>query len=354
MLIGTDRNIFADESAVRTRIAQFGSKYADGLDSVVFSTRAHGVKDAKELAPGVHAYPTNSRSRFLYGWDAIHIARHLPRPDIISAQDPFETGLTAFFVARHFGIPLVVEMHTDFLAPSFAKHSLLNRFRVILAGFVLRRAQGGYMVSERIKKQVQQRYHLTIPLRVSPIHVDTERFALIQHTPHPRFKTALLWVGRLEKEKNPMLALNALARAHQANFGVGLTFVGSGQLTEYLKKQVHILGLDEQVEFVGAVSDVAPYYAHADLLLVTSEYEGYGMALIEALAAGVPVLSTDVGVAREAGATIAEGDYAEALCTWLKGSRSRGVLTLHPYANEEAYFAHVLADYESIAQSIHA
>ena len=225
------------------------------------------------------------------------MAKSLPRPDIISAQDPFETGLAALLIARHFKVPFAVEMHTDFCSPAFARHSLLNRLRVILAGFVLRRAAGGYAVSERIKEDIYKKYHAAAQFSVLPIYIDTKRFTLIQRIPHPRFKIALLWVGRFEKEKNPMRALDALKRARREGFDVGLTFVGSGALEKILKERTHAFGLDEYVEFVGSVLNVPPYYAQADLLLVTSEYEGYGMALVEALAAGVPVLATDVGIA---------------------------------------------------------
>jgi glycosyltransferase involved in cell wall biosynthesis len=346
MLIGTDRALFAPGSAVRERIARFATEHTDALDSIVFAKRTHGV-EAQKFGQNAHAYPTNSRSRLLYGWDALRIARHLPRPDAVSAQDPFETGLAAYFIARYFKVPLMVEMHTDFVAPSFARHSWLNRARVIIAGFVLRRASGGYAVSEKIKTAVLKRYDLAAPIDVLPIYVDTSRFDSLTHVPHPRFKVALLWVGRMEEEKNPMLALRALVAARQQKFDIGLTFVGDGSLMKSLKTEARESGVEEWVEFAGHVPDVSPYYAHADLLLVTSTYEGYGMAIVEALAAGVPVLSRDVGIAREAGATIAQGSYTKALVAWLKGPHERGKLKLRPYANEEDYFARVAALYKS-------
>jgi len=351
MLIGTDRMIFTPESAVRRRITRFGSAYTQALDSIVFSTRSHKIATAQTLAPAVHAYPTNSRSRLLYGWNAFCIARRLPRPDAVSAQDPFETGLAALFIARYFGVPLMVEMHTDFLAPSFGRHSLLNRVRLMIAGYVLRHAAGGYAVSERICTAVRERYHVKVPLDVLPIYVDTARFASLVHTRHPRFNTALLWVGRLEEEKNPRLALDALVAARGAGFDAGLTFVGGGNLMEQLKNQARQCGVAQWVEFAGQAGDVLPYYASADVLLVTSAYEGYGMVIVEALAAGVPVLSTDVGIAREAGAVIAgsaKEQYAEALVHWLKNTHERGVLKFNPYASEDEYFSRVAALYASI------
>ncbi|MDR3547300.1 MAG: glycosyltransferase [Candidatus Pacebacteria bacterium] len=301
MLIGTDRAIFASDSAVRERIARLGSSYTDGLDSIVLSARKHGISEPQELAPKVHAYPTNSRSRLLYGWDALRVAKRVSRPDIVSAQDPFETGLAALFISRFWKVPLAVEIHTDFLAPSFTKHSLLNRLRVLIAGYVLRRAAGGYAVSDDLRDRIVARYHLVKPFQVLPIYTDVSRFAPVAHTKHSRFETALLWVGRMEEEKNPERALEALVAALRAGFNVGLTFVGDGSLRTALEARAQREHVSEWVEFVGRVTDVAPYYATADLLLVTSEYEGYGMVIVEALAAGVPVLSTNVGIAKEAG-----------------------------------------------------
>lgn len=346
MLIGTDRALFAEGSPVRARIARFGQTHTEALDSIVFSTRVHGIEKPQELAPHVHAYPTNSRSRLLYGWDALSVARALPRPDLVSAQDPFETGLIAWRIARSFNVPLMVEMHTDFLAPSFAAHSLSNRLRVMLAGFVLKRAVGGYAVSERVRTEMMARYSPAGTFGVLPIFVDTERFASLPRRRHPRFEIVLLWVGRLEEEKQPFVALDALQAARREGFAAGLTFVGAGSLRAALEAQVRRENLTEWVEFAGA-RNPALQYAEADLLLVTSKYEGYGMVVIEALAAGVPVLATDVGIAREAGATIAQGDYTAALVAWLKGPRRRGKLLRRPYESEEDYFTQVVRLYHS-------
>ena len=73
------------------------------------------------------------------------------------------------------------------------------------------------------------------------------------------------------------------------------------------------------------------------------------MAVVEALAAGVPVLATDTGIARAAGAVIARNNYSEALIRWLRGPRERGTLLLPTYTNEREYFSNVHALYVSIS-----
>jgi len=350
LLIGMDRTIFSEGSATRARITRLGRE-VQGLDVIIFSTRAHKIQESVTLAPGVRVYPTNSYSRLLYGWDALRIARRLPRPDIISTQDPFEIGLTGLLFGWFFKVPLAVEMHTDFLSSAFVHHSFLNRVRVLLAGFVIRRAQGGYAVSERLQEKVTHVWGLGTNIGVVPIYIDTRTYASIERSKHPRFRNTLLWVGRFESEKNPETALDALAAARAKGYDFGLVMVGNGRLEGVLRQHALDLGISQWVEFVGYQSDVRPYYASADLLLVTSSYEGYGMVIVEALSAGVPVLSTNVGIAREAGAMIVKGDFSQPLLSWISGPHASGHLKMPTYVNEDEYYQKVVSCYEAILKT---
>lgn len=344
LLIGTDRTVFKKESAVARRIAHLAEAPVDSIDLIVFSLTRHGVPGPTALTPCVHAYPTSVRIRLLYGWGAFRIARQLLRPDVVSAQDPFETGLIGLCIARFWQVPLVVEMHTDFLTPAFAEHSLLNRIRVLLAGFVLRRASGGYAVSAHVRDAVVKRYGLQVPYDVVPVYTDLARLRAMERAPE---KGLLLWVGRFEKEKDPVRALRAFAHARARGFDLQLVLLGAGALEPELRRLAQSLGIEKHVSFPGW-RDPAPYLQRAELLLVTSRYEGYGLALVEALAAGVPVLSPDVGVAREAGAVIAEGAYADALSAWLGTARARGVLKLPTYEHEEDFLVKLRACYAAV------
>lgn len=350
MLIGTDRNLLTPGTAVYARHAHLGEAFPeDFFTSMVFSARMHGIPGSAQPARNVSVHATQSRSRLLYGHDALQLAKTLPRPDVVSAQDPFETGLAALRIARHFGVPLALEAHTDIFAPAFVRHSLLNRLRVAIARYVLPRAAGGYAVSATVADRIAQATPRAPGFAVLPIYVDTRAFAEVVHEPAEEAGLVrLLWVGRLEAEKRPAIALRALRAACDAGYEARLTIVGTGRLLGALTREARVLGVTERVTFAGVQKDVRPFYAAADLLLATSAFEGYGMAIVEALAAGVPVLSTDVGIARAAGAVIAEGDYAPALTSWLAGPRARGALTLSPYADERDYLARVRAFYASL------
>lgn len=344
MLINMDRKVFVKGSAVAKRLARLGE---DGtkVDSVTFSKTKHGIQDSLALSDNVHVYPTNSHSRLFYGLDVLACIRRLPRPDVISAQDAFETGLVAYVASLLLHVPFVVEVHTDFLSPAYARHSLLNRIRIAIAAFVLSRAVGSYAVSESVKRSVEARFALKRPMEVLPIFVDLARYRSIQRA---KEKGLLLWIGRFEKEKEPCAALDALAYANADGKHLKLVMLGAGSLEAELKAHVTLLGISDLVSFPGW-EDTAPYLARAELLLVTSKYEGFGMAMVEALAAGVPVLSTDVGVAREAGAVIAGKDYARSLCELLDAPLGPVSLQLPLYCDEEEYLSAVRAFYISVA-----
>ena len=106
--------------------------------------------------------------------------------------------------------------------------------------------------------------------------------------PHRR----VLAVGALKAAKNFPLLLDAFARLRQ-HTDARLLILGEGELRPALEAQVRALGLHDAVDLPGFAMDTAPFYAHADLFVLSSDYEGLPTVMIEALEQGVPVVSTD-------------------------------------------------------------
>lgn len=102
----------------------------------------------------------------------------------------------------------------------------------------------------------------------------------------------ILAVGALKSAKNYPLLLRALAKVRE-RMPVSLLILGDGLLREALEVQVTQGGLEDAVIFAGFDTDPWPYYAAADLFVLSSDYEGFGNVLVEALYAGLPVVSTD-------------------------------------------------------------
>jgi glycosyltransferase involved in cell wall biosynthesis len=103
----------------------------------------------------------------------------------------------------------------------------------------------------------------------------------------------LLMVGTLEPRKNHRLALAALAQLKAAGYPHRLLIAGGkGWLFEPIAAQVEQLGLAHDVTFSGYVpaSDLPGLYSAADALLMPSQYEGFGLPILEAMACGTPVI----------------------------------------------------------------
>ncbi|MCX8201884.1 MAG: glycosyltransferase family 4 protein [Candidatus Caldarchaeum sp.] len=132
--------------------------------------------------------------------------------------------------------------------------------------------------------------------KISTVHnpVDVERFAEAASKSNGHFR--LLVVARLHRVKGVDLALRALRNLLDRNTrGVMLTIVGDGPERARLKKLARELELDEYVRFEGLRYDVEDFVKQADVVLVPSRYEPFGMVAAEAGAAGKPVVASKTG-----------------------------------------------------------
>ena len=131
----------------------------------------------------------------------------------------------------------------------------------------------------------------------------------------PSDVSRILWAGRLEPQKDFALALLTLAALTRS---AHLTMLGDGSLRQEAEAMVTSLGLSDRVTLAGHVPNIDPYLADTDVLLLTSHYEGQPAVVGEALANGVPVVSTNCSSALyammeipEAGKIVATRDPAD-------------------------------------------
>ncbi len=106
----------------------------------------------------------------------------------------------------------------------------------------------------------------------------------------------ILCIGRLSPQKDFMTALQTFALLRPTH-GVRLRILGEGPLRGQLEAEVARLGIGDRVEMPGYSSDISGQLAQADLLLMTSKYEGYPAVLVEAIAAGLPIVTTNCTLA---------------------------------------------------------
>ena len=104
--------------------------------------------------------------------------------------------------------------------------------------------------------------------------------------------------GRLSPEKAPDRAIQALARLRDDGLDAGLVLMGTGPLQEDLERLIARTGLQDRVVLAGHVENPFSVIARADCFLLSSDYEGQPMVLLEALTLGKPVIATDIAGAR--------------------------------------------------------
>ena len=210
--------------------------------------------------------------------------------DVVTTQDPFWRGLLGWKIKFWFGAKLNLQVHADLSGQSLVKR--------MLARFLLRRADSIRPQSERVAAEIKK-FGVKAPINILPVFINPARVVGVLRTHHPSFAKTILWIGRFEQEKDPEAAIDVLRQVRETGVDAGLIMLGSGSLEGRLKRVSSGL----PVEFPGWQEPVS-YLAMADVVLSTSPYESYGASIVEALAAGVTVVSRDVGVAREAGAIV--------------------------------------------------
>lgn len=132
---------------------------------------------------------------------------------------------------------------------------------------------------------------------VIPNGVDHEAIAAVPRTdiqaefgiPHER--KVLLFVGRLDPQKDPMLLLQAFSATHTKD-QLHLLFVGDGPMDSSLAAKVNDLGIADRTTFAGRRNDVIGIMKASDCLVLPSRWEGLPNVILEAMATGLPVIAT--------------------------------------------------------------
>jgi glycosyltransferase involved in cell wall biosynthesis len=207
----------------------------------------------------------------------------------------YRSDFVGLISARVAGVPIVSTVH------GWTPVSLKLRGYQALDRFCLKRFDAVVCVSTllhqefarlgvRADRLVYLPNAVTVPQRIPGAREVARR--LLGIAPEEKIIVA---VGRLSPEKGLDLLLEAFARQFGSGRGVRLMLVGDGPDLARLKSLAGRLGLQERVVFAGFCSQVADYYAAADLFVMSSHTEGFPMSLLEAMAWGLPALVTAVG-----------------------------------------------------------
>ena len=300
-------------TSVRTLIAQLEQA---GHQVFVFTSRMPGYQDDRA---GVFRFPSmkalvepNYRLPLPF---SPHIMAAIPglHLDIVHSQSPFLLGLVARQVARRAHIPLVSTNHTLYteyahyfpLLPKWATREAL----ISLMRWYYNQCDHVLAPSQMTRQRLIDGYGVRTPVTVTPTGIPASPYLLkatradtLTELGLPQDARILLYVGRLAPEKNLEMLLDAFGEISAAEPRAYLVLAGSGKSERSLKAMVRARNWEKRVVFTGFLgrTRLDPLYAASELFLFPSKTETQGLAVGEALAAGVPSIVVGEGGAPEA------------------------------------------------------
>jgi glycosyltransferase involved in cell wall biosynthesis len=277
----------------------------NGVRSFLVSNNVAGLPGREErLGVVIHRLPPSPPHR--PNWAALFtsfltfLESHRHEYDVIHCHALTFLAACCARIGRILGKPVVVKVATERDVREYHDNRSLH-FRLFFRW--LKRADRLLCLSESIQREAIACGFRAEQTVIAPNGVDTERFAPAPPTSRTNARAAagfgpadfcLLFVGRLVERKGVDVLLRALAASQRAKAS-RLLVVGAGPERQQLERLAAELGIAAQVQFLGEVTDVAPFHACADAFVFPSRLEGLPNALLEAMASGLPAIATRIG-----------------------------------------------------------
>lgn len=224
--------------------------------------------------------------------------------DILHIQTPFVAHYAGVYLAKRLDIPCVVSYHTYFEA-YFEKYlpwlpsGLLRKIARKYSASQCNQVNGIISPSSQMLAKLRE-YGAESQAAVIPTGLKLDQY---QHAGESSFRSqynideddqVLLYVGRVAHEKNIPFLIDVFAEIVETNNDVKFVIAGEGPAQKTLQNRVEVLGLEEQVIFVGYLdreTELVDCYQSADIFVFSSETETQGLVLLEAMACNLPVVS---------------------------------------------------------------
>jgi glycosyltransferase involved in cell wall biosynthesis len=198
---------------------------------------------------------------------------------------------------------LVISQHHSLIYKAHIEHrgEFLAQAQLWLAPLLYSRVKGLVTTTQALLDETIKQVHVSLSAeRVkaipNPINLKLITQQAQASVNHPwlqnKTKPVILSVARLAKQKNLPLLLQAFSYVRD-RLDAKLIIVGEGSEREFLKQTIHELDLEQAVSLPGATQNPWSYMSKADLFVLPSEEEAFGLVLVEAMACGLPVIATD-------------------------------------------------------------
>lgn len=309
--------------------------------------------DARITRVSARQVPFDPEDRLMHGKSLRHTLANLgPLPyDLVHVQTPFAAHYAGLRHARHKRLPCIATYHTHFeeylhnYVPALPKAAL----RAFARSFARRQCNtlDAVVVPSSAMQDTLAGYGVTAPLHRVPTGIPVEHFGAECRPASADFRARFniaadapiaLFVGRTAHEKNISFLLDALPHVLKRTPSLVLVIAGEGPALPALKRQAATLGVETNVRFVGYLDrlrELPACYAAADVFVFSSRTETQGLVLLEAMAAGLPVLAFAALGTREIveprrGALPAPQEpeaFGAALATLIEDPQQRGAMS---------------------------
>lgn len=236
-----------------------------------------------------------SEAEFLFSQaKAIKIGEEV-NADIVVAQCPVKGGLAGIELSRRRGAKLLSELHgfEYFAAARIGSSQWSIQF---MTGYPLKHSQRIRALSEGMKRRIIARYGTELESKIVclPPRVDLKRFNYVKQDWAIQMRPKLLMVGAVNENKGQRRLVSILL---SARIDVEIWIVGDGPDLQIVRKIAENLGGADRVKFLGrlAHTDLARLLPQADVFVMFSQSEGTPRAIMEGMAAGLPIITTNAG-----------------------------------------------------------
>lgn len=281
-----------------TLLAQVAKRQVEaGNEVCIFTLLDHPdvkVTDRVKVLPGAGPEP-GLRKYYVAGWRLIRALRDF-KPDVVHAH-MLHSNLVTRLLRPFLGFPVLVNTvhairETDDILYKRA-YRLLDRLADVTV-FVSREAMERYRVDKMVSVARSQVIHNGIDLEVfRPDKASRARMRKILNINDDDILVTA--IGRLTPDKDYPNLFAAFDKVLSLEPRAYLVIVGDGELRDSLREQASKRSAAPRITFLGMRRDVPDILAASDLLVLSSAHEGFGLVLAEAMACGVPVVSTDCG-----------------------------------------------------------
>ncbi len=224
-------------------------------------------------------------------WELRRVIQTL-RPDVVSAHAS-KAGLLGRIAARWAGVPVIYTPHCWSFVDGFPRAGLYRRAEKLAACW----ADRIVAVAEE-ERQVALRHNICATSLITTIHNGMPDIAAGWRASPGEDPPRMVMIARFEEQKDHSTLIRSLSEL--VGLPWSLDLVGDGPTMSDVREQVAAAGLSGRVNFLGYRTDIPEILAGAQLYLLISNWEGFPRSIIEAMRAGLPVVTSDVGGCREA------------------------------------------------------